>query len=77
MPTVVAVAPGTTLRWEWTGRGGPHDVVAESGAFDSGDPVDDAAAVFERALETPGLYRYYCTPHRRMGMRGAVYVAPE
>lgn len=73
-PTAIAVSPDTRVVWEWTGKGGPHNVVAESDAFDSGDPVDSGEATFEYVFETPGLYRYTCVPHREMGMRGAVYV---
>ncbi len=77
VPAAIAVSSGTTVAWEWTGKGGPHNVVAESEVFDSGDPVDSGTATFEYAFETPGLYRYVCVPHREMGMRGAVYVTVE
>lgn len=77
VPTAIAVRPGTTVTWEWTGEGGTHDVVAENEAFDSGDPVDDAGATFEFTVDVPGLYKYYCSPHRDLGMRGAVYTVTE
>lgn len=65
------------MTWEWTGEGGPHNVVAESDLFASGDPVDSGDETFEFTFETPGLYKYYCDPHRNMGMRGAVYTTAE
>lgn len=72
-PANVRVSTGTTVTWEWTGKG-THNVVARDGAFDSGPPVADGSATFERAFETPGSYRYYCAPHRQMGMTGSVVV---
>lgn len=74
-PAAVAVSPGTVVTWEWTGRGGEHDVAALEGSFDSGDPVRAAGTTFDRTFDAPAVYRYYCTPHRSLGMRGAVFVA--
>ena len=74
-PPAIAVSPGTTVVWEWTGKGGAHDVVAENGSFDSGALTSRAGATFEHAFESPAIYKYYCTPHRGMGMKGAVFVA--
>ena len=76
-PAAVAVSPGTTVRWEWTGNGGAHDVVAERGEFASGSPTDDAGTTFEYRFDDPGLYKYSCSPHRAMGMKGAIFVALE
>lgn len=76
-PAAVAVTPGTTVVWEWTGKGGGHDVVSEQGTFKSGEPTDDASTTFEYTFEEPGVYKYVCTPHEAMGMKGAVFVALE
>lgn len=76
-PVAVAVSPGATVRWVWNGRGGAHDVVERDGRFDSGDPVDSETKTFEVTFETPGVFRYYCGPHRSQGMKGAVFVALE
>jgi plastocyanin len=32
---------------------------------------------FEVSFDRPGVYRYVCTPHESVGMRGAVFVALE
>jgi len=72
-PPVVRVAPGTTVVWEWNGAGGSHNVVDEDGAFESpmqGNEGDSFSYTFESA----GVTRYYCAPHRSMGMKGAVVV---
>lgn len=76
-PAAVAVSPGSTVRWEWTGMGGAHDVVAERGDFASGAPTDDKGTVFEHTFPDPGLYKYYCSPHEAVGMKGAIFVALE
>jgi len=72
-PTKLWIDPGTTVVWEWTGDGGGHDVVAGDGSFES-DLESDAGATFEHDFEEAGTYRYACTPHKSMGMKGAVVV---
>lgn len=74
-PAAAAVAPGTTVTWEWTGRGGGHNVVASQGTFNSGPPVEAAGTTFEYTFDKPGVYTYACEPHEAMGMRGAIFVA--
>lgn len=74
-PPAIAVSPGTTVTWRWTGKGGDHDVRAESGAFRSGAIVGRSGHTFSHTFDDPGVYKYYCTPHRSMGMKGAVFVA--
>lgn len=72
-PAAVAVRPGTTVTWEWSGNGGSHDVVALDGAFRS-PYTDRTGTTFSHTFDAPGVYKYYCTPHRGMGMKGAVVV---
>lgn len=74
-PAAVRVSPGTTIRWAWTGRGGAHNVVARDGAFDSGPPQMGGDVTYETTLDQPETYPYYCEPHRRLGMKGAVVVS--
>ena len=74
-PAAIAVSPGTTVTWRWTGKGGSHDVRAESGAFRSGDLAAETGHTFSHTFDSPGVFKYYCTPHKSMGMRGAVFVA--
>jgi len=76
-PPAIAVSPETTVQWDWTGQGGQHNVVAQSGAFDSGRAVTRADATFENTFDQPGVFAYVCEPHREVGMRGAVFVALE
>lgn len=74
-PPAVAISPGTTVTFRWTGRGGAHNVVSETGLFSSGDPVDQEGKEFDWTFDSPGVFRYFCTPHRNSGMKGVVFVA--
>jgi halocyanin-like protein len=70
-PPAIRVDPGTTVVWEWTGRGNQHNVVDEAGAFES-ELVAEAGFTFERTFEEPGVTKYFCQPHRALGMKGVV-----
>jgi len=71
-PPAVHVDLGTTVVWEWTGNGGTHNVVEREESFSSGDPVEDASTTFGHTFDEAGMYMYFCTPHRSLGMKGAV-----
>jgi halocyanin-like protein len=75
-PTVLWVDPGTTVQFEWTGNGGAHNVVSNSGPadLDSGQTVAEAGVNFEHTFEQEGVNTYYCNPHQAAGMKGAVLV---
>lgn len=72
-PAAVRVDPGTTIRWKWTGNGGLHDV-----AFVNTDVSTslrgEQGAKYTYTFAEPGEYRYECTPHAPVGMRGVVIV---
>jgi len=72
-PAAVRVSAGTTVVWEWTGRGGQHNVAEEDGVFES-DLYFDEGETFSHTFDEPGVYRYVCTPHQTQGMLGAVEV---
>ncbi len=72
-PLAVTVDVGTTVVWEWTGRGGRHNVVDRDGAFAS-EYHDTESATFEYTFDDAGTYAYYCEPHRTLGMKGGVRV---
>ena len=72
-PAAVKVDVGTTVVWEWTGKGTTHNVVAEDGSFES-KMTNSEGHTFEHAFESAGTYKYACTPHKTMGMKGAVVV---
>lgn len=72
-PAAIQIDPGTTVRWEWTGRGGTHNIVAESGDFES-ELVAEKGATFTQTFAETGTWRYYCAPHKSLGMKGAIVV---
>ncbi len=72
-PAAVAVSPGTTVVWEWTGEGGGHNVAESDGAFES-ETVTESGHTFEHTFEESGIVTYVCTPHKATGMKGAVSV---
>lgn len=73
-PVAVQISPGTTVVWKWTGEGGAHNVVAKSNEFRSGNPIASDGTTFSHTFSETGVYQYFCTPHRRNGMKGAVIV---
>lgn len=72
-PVFISVDAGTTVQWEWTGEGAGHNVVSADGRFES-ELHSSAGVQFEYTFGEPGIYRYYCDPHRALGMKGAVEV---
>ena len=75
-PPAVAVDPGTTVVWEWAAGPSRHDVVEEGGGYASELHAEEGAT-FSHAFEESGVSKYYCTPHRSMGMKGVVDVVEE
>jgi len=73
-PAAVRIDAGTTVVWEWTGEGGSHNVADEDGDFES-ELVGDEGHTFEHTFEESGVSLYNCTPHKGVGMKGAVVVA--
>jgi nitrite reductase (NO-forming) len=71
-PAAVRVDPGTTVTWEWVD--GSHDVQAEDGSFKS-TLTDEVGHTFSQRFDGSGVHKYYCMPHKAMGMKGAVIVA--
>jgi len=72
-PAAVRVDPGTEIVWEWSGEGGQHNVVDENGAFES-ELASEAGHTFSHTVTGTGIRKYACTPHKPMGMRGAIVV---
>jgi halocyanin-like protein len=78
-PAGLWVDPGTTVRYEWIGQGGAHNVVAEQGpaSLDSGDPVDATGVEYEFTFEEGGITDYFCSPHKGQDMKGSVAVGED
>ena len=78
-PEDISVSVGDTVVWD--NKSGAHDVV-----FSKVPEGVDAEAISEPTLarepgpahsvtfDVPGTYKYYCTPHKELGMFGSVTV---
>ena len=73
-PAVIRVSLGAWVKWEWTGQGGQHNVVARDDTFYSGDAVRDESTTFYNRFKEEGEYVYLCEQHENLGMKGAVIV---
>lgn len=76
-PAGLWVDPGTTVKWEWTGDGGAHNVHAVEGASFESDLYTESGVHFEHTFESGGIVDYQCDPHVSMGMKGAVAVGDD
>jgi len=77
-PAAVHVDNGATVKWEWTGNGGGHNVVsANDGPLDSGSAVSSSGVNYEHTFESDGIYNYVCVPHESLGMKGSVVVGTD
>ena len=74
-PPAITVREGTTIVFEWTGRGGDHNV--EHADDDWQNPqglVSEEGHTWSRTFNSPGTHKYTCWPHEHQGMRGAIFV---
>ncbi|MFC6756786.1 MULTISPECIES: halocyanin domain-containing protein [Haloarcula] len=73
-PPVLRISTGSTVRWEWTGDGGGHNVSFDEADIDSGEVTHEPDSTFEHTFDETGQYLYSCLPHKGVGMKGAVIV---
>ncbi|WP_246045677.1 halocyanin domain-containing protein [Halorussus ruber] len=73
-PAAVRVDPGTNVVWKWNGKGGSHNVVSESGAFES-EMVGEEGHQFSHLRG--GRVQVRLLAPQGMGMKGAVAVGTE
>lgn len=87
MPHVGYVEPGTTVEWVHAGNGDSlHSVTSmhpeqpepalcppDSKPFNSG-PFGAKKDPYRHTFEEPGVYVYYCMPHKAFGMAAAMVV---
>lgn len=78
-PPALWIDQGTTVIFEWSGEGGGHNVVSESGpaGMDSGSPIAEPGVHFEHTFESTGINTYYCVPHLALGMKGGIAVGDD
>jgi halocyanin-like protein len=75
-PPAIHVDPGTEIVWEWNGEGGQHNVVHEDGGFES-DLTAEEGFTFSQTFDEDGMVKYYCQPHKTLGMKGAVVIGSD
>jgi halocyanin-like protein len=75
-PEAVAITPGTTVVWRWTGRGGRHNVVGLNRQFRS-QLTNEEGFTYSHTAGPTGVVKYYCGPHRSQGMRGVLEIRTE
>ncbi len=77
-PAAVQIDAGTTVEFDWTGRGQAHNIQSAGDSdfpdLDSGDQQQATGVQYTYTFEESGLATYYCTPHQSLGMLGAIGV---
>ncbi len=79
-PTDLWIDTGTEVTFEWTGNQS-HNVLFEEmpdGAGVSGhEPLESGGFSFSATFDTAGVYKYFCQPHKGLGMLGAIAVGSD
>jgi halocyanin-like protein len=73
-PNAILVSQGTELVFEWSGRGGGHDVTWDQGDFPDSESTSSAAKSYSVTMDESGVFLYFCDEDQPGGGRGAVVV---
>lgn len=73
---VVKVNVGDTVTWLPTSKGHNVEIVAAPQGFDIPKKSKNNKEV-SITFDVPGIYYYWCTPHKSMGMIGLVIVGDD
>jgi len=75
-PAALRVDPGTEITFEWASN--THNVVVaeqpDGAGWEGHETVENEGFSFAATLETEGVYKYLCSPHIGLGMKGAIVV---
>ncbi|MDC1120650.1 plastocyanin/azurin family copper-binding protein [Alphaproteobacteria bacterium] len=71
---IVEIAAGSTIKWVPTDKGHNVEIIASPNEMKFKSKNGKEASV---TFETPGIYYYWCTPHKGMGMIGLVVVGGD
>ena len=71
---IVEIAAGSTVKWVPTDKGHNVEIIASPNDMEFKSKNGKEASV---TFETPGIYYYWCTPHKGMGMIGLVVVGGD
>lgn len=78
-PPAARIDVDTTVVWEWTGRGGRHNINSEADIgsdfeYTSGDLIGEEGHTWSFTFEDTGVAVYYCQAHRSVGHHGGLIV---
>ena len=73
---IARVAAGDTITWVPTSKGHNVEIVAAPEGFDIPKKSKNGKEV-AITFDVPGVYYYWCTPHKGMGMIGLVVVGDD
>ena len=71
---IVEIAAGSTVKWVPTDKGHNVEIIASPNDMKFKSKNGKEASV---TFEIPGIYYYWCTPHKGMGMIGLVVVGGD
>ena len=74
-PEIVYVDVGETVFWKSASKGHNVEFISKKGVPEGvGKFKSKVSKDTEFKFDTPGIYAYWCTPHKAMGMIGFVVV---
>ena len=71
---IVEIASGSTVKWVPTDQGHNVEIIASPNEMKFKSKNGKETSI---TFETPGIYYYWCTPHKGMGMIGLVVVGGD
>lgn len=71
-PTLT-INSGESVRWR-SATGTFHTVTPDGHQAFAGRQLNGSGLTYQVRFDAPGRYRYYCEPHRALGMSGEVIV---
>ena len=75
---IVRIEIGDTIYWKSTDKGHNVEFISKGGVPDGIDKFKSKVGKdTEYTFNTPGIYAYWCTPHKTMGMIGFVIVGGD
>ena len=75
---IVRIDVGDTVFWKATDPGHNVEFISKNGVPDGVDKFKSKVGKdTEYTFTIPGIYAYYCTPHKTMGMIGFVIVGED
>ena len=75
---IVSINPGDTVFWEATDKGHNVEFISKNGVPEGVEKFKSKIGKdTEYTFTIPGIYAYWCVPHKTMGMIGFVIVGED